>query len=231
MADLAFLRQVAVFKDLSDKHLRQLESISGERSFQKNELICRLPEAGSSVYVVKEGTVKLSMQDRNGKEIILNIVRSGEFFGETSLFDGGRQFGTATALEPCRTLVLFRDRFLDFIGKHPRVLLMMLSTLSVRLRRAEEMIRRLVFADAYEKVASILLDALQEMKIPLSAGVEVTLLLTHKELANLVGVSRETFSRVMTSFQKAGLIRIGSRRIAIVNPDRLKREATRSGYV
>ncbi len=229
MGDLAFLRQVAVFTDLSDEQLRQLESISGERSFQKNELVCRLPEAGSSVYVIKQGTVKVSVQDKTGREIILYIARAGEFFCETSLFDGGSQFGTATALEACRALVLIRDRFLDFIGKHPRALLRMLSTLAARLRRAEDRIRRLAFADAYEKVASAVLDMLQETKIPLGAGVEVPLALTHQELASLVGVSRETFTRVIARFQKAGLIRIQNRRIVIVNPDRLKREATRSG--
>ncbi len=76
MAKQAFLQQVSLFKDLSDRHLHQLESIAEARSFQKNEVICRLQEPGSSLYVVIEGTVKVGMQVRNGKENLLYIVRA-----------------------------------------------------------------------------------------------------------------------------------------------------------
>ena len=120
---------------------------------------------------------------------------------------------------------------MSFIEKHPAVLLGMLGALSARLSRAEQRISRLVFADAYEKVASLLTEALEETKTSLDAGAEVALPLSHKELASLAGVSRETFTRIMNGFQKAGVIRIKSRRIAIINPARLKREATRSGHL
>ena len=230
MANDAFLHQVPLFKELSERHLHQLESISEERSFQKNEVVCRLQEAGNSFHVVREGTVKVSIQDRIGKEIILYLVQAGDFLGEASLFDGSCQLGMAITLGPCRTLEISRYRFMDFVMEHPGMLLGMLSTLSMRLRRAEQRISRLVFADAYEKVASVLTDALEEAETPLDAGVEVLLPLSHKDLASLVGISRETFTRIMTDFQKAGVIRMKSRRIAIINPGRLKREAGKSGY-
>ncbi len=228
MTNEAFLRQVALFKDLSENDVRQLESMAYEQSFKRNEVICRLQETESRFHVVTEGTVKVTMQDRSNKEIILYLVRAGGFFGEASLFGVGHQLGTATALEPCRTFVVFRDKLMPFILKHPSVLLTMLSTLSSRLCKAEQRISRLVFADAYEKVASVLEDCLEEANSPPDRGVELSLSLTRKELASMIGVSRETFIRIMTGLQKAGVIRIESRRIAIVNPRKLKREATRS---
>lgn len=104
----------------------------------------------------------------------------------------------------------------------------MLTALSRRLRKADEKISRLVFADAYEKVASVLMDIVEEKKIPFNIGAEIPLSLTRQELADLVGLSRETLTRVMADFQRAGLVRIEGRRISIVNPAKLKREATRS---
>ncbi len=228
-ANKAFLHNVPLFKDVSERHLDQLESISEERSLQKNEVVCRLQETGN-FYVVREGTVKVGVQDRHGKEIILYLVRPGEFLGEGSLFEGCSQLGIATALGPCRILEVLRERFMEFAMQHPKMLLEMFSTVSLRLHRAEQMISRLVFADAYEKVASVLTEVLDETKTPLDPGVEIPLPLSHKQLASLVGVSRETFTRIMTSFQKAGVIRIKSHRIAVVNPRRLRREAGKSGY-
>lgn len=231
MLSKTFISSMTLFRELSDESLHDLESIAQERPFRKNEIICRPEEAGKSIVFVKEGSVKLGMRDRGGKEVILYVLRAGEFFGEASLFNGGRQRMTATALEPCETMMISRGPFMGFLGKHPDILVKMLSTLSLRLRGAEERIGRLVFADAYEKVASALVNALEEMKVPLRAGAEVSLALTRKELAGLVGVSRETFTRVVTAFKKAGLVRIKNRRIAVVNPARLKREATRSWHV
>ncbi len=120
---------------------------------------------------------------------------------------------------------------MSFIENHPGVLLGILAALSARLSKAEQRISRLVFADAYEKVAGLLTDALDETKTSVDAGVEIALPLSRKELASLVGVSRETFTRIMSGFQKAGVIRVKSRCVAIMNPARLKREATKSGYL
>ncbi len=104
----------------------------------------------------------------------------------------------------------------------------MLTALSRRLRKADEKISRLVFADAYEKVASVLMDIIAEKKIPLNIGTEIPLSLTRKELADVAGLSRETLTRVIADFRKAGLVRVDGRRLVIVNPVKLTREASRS---
>jgi CRP-like cAMP-binding protein len=224
----AFLRQVNLFDGLSDKDLRELESMVRERAFRKNEVIFHAQEPGNALFVIKRGRVKISMGDRRGKEIILRIFEAGDFFGEMSLLDGEPRSATVSSLEPCQALVLSRDQFLKFVAEHPEVVMKMLTALSRRLRKADEKISRLAFADAYEKVASVLMDMVEEKKIPLSVGSEIPLSLTRKELAGTVGISRETLTRVLADFQRAGLVRIEHRRIAIVNPTKLKREAARS---
>ncbi len=224
-----FLRKMILFKDLSEESLHELESLAQEQSFRKNEIICGPQGSGKSIFVIKKGSVKLGLRDRGGREVILYILRAKDFFGEASLFNGGRHIVTATALEPCQAWVIRQGPFMEFLREHPKVLMRMLSILSRRLRKAEYRFLRLVFADSYEKVALALMDSLEDTKIPLNPGVEIPLPLTRKELASMAGVARETFARVMTDFQKAGLIRVSSRRIAIVNPSRLRREASRSG--
>lgn len=228
MTNRAFLRQVGLFDGLSDRDLRELESVVRERSFRKNEVIFHAQEPGNALFVIKRGRVKISMDDRSGKEIILRILEAGDFFGEMSLLDGEPRSATVSSLEPCQALILSRDQFLQFIPRHPQVVLKMLTALSRRLRKADEKISRLVFADAYEKVASVLLDIIEERKIPLNIGTEIPLSLTRKDLAELAGLSRETLTRVIADFQRAGLVRIEGRRVSVVNPAKLKREATRS---
>jgi CRP/FNR family transcriptional regulator len=200
-----------------------------QRSFRKNEIIYRTQEPEGALFIVQEGSVKVSIGDRHDKEVILYIVQKGDFFGESSVLDDGYYSGTASALEPCHAIVLARRPLREFVGKNPAVLMEMVSALSQRLRRIELKVSRLVFADAYEKVASVLVDALKEKRVPLNVGAEVPLCLPRKELAGLVGVSRETFTRVIAAFQKAGLVRLRQRRIAVINPGKLKREAARSG--
>lgn len=228
MTNRAFLRQVGLFDGLSDRDLRELESVVRERSFRKNEVIFHAQEPGNALFVIKRGRVKISMDDRSGKEIILRILEAGDFFGEMSLLDGEPRSATVSSLEPCQALILSRDQFLQFIPRHPQVVLRMLTTLSRRMRKADEKISRLVFADAYEKVASVLLDIIEERKIPLNIGTEIPLSLTRKDLAELAGLSRETLTRVIADFQRAGLVRIEGRRVSVVNPAKLKHEATRS---
>ncbi len=228
MTNRAFLREVVLFSGLSDSELRKLETLVEERSFRKNEVIFHAQEPGTSLFVIKRGRVKISMNDKGGREIILGILEAGDFFGEMSLLDSEPRSATVSSLEPCQALILSRDQFLQFIPRHPEVVMKMLTTLSLRLRKTDEKVGRLVFADAYEKVASGLMEIIEEQKIQLDIGTEVPLSLTRKELADLVGLSRETLTRVIADFQKAGLVRIERRRIAIINPAKLKREATRS---
>lgn len=231
MAIPPFFRQVSLFSDLSDEELQELESIVQGRTFRKNEVIFHAQEPGSALFLIKRGSVKVSMEDRHGKEVILRILDEGDFFGEMSLLDGEHRSATITALEPCQALVIFRDQFMKFIPKHPKVVMKMLTTVSRRLRQANEKIKRLVFADAYEKVASILLDMVEDRQIPLDVGTEIPLSLTRKELADLVGLSRETLTRVLADFQRAGLVRLERRCIAVISPAKLKREAKSSNPV
>ncbi len=228
MTNRAFLRQVSLFSGLSDKDLRELESVVRERSFRKNEVIFHAQEPGSALFVIKRGRVKISMDDKSGREIILRLFTAGDFFGEMSLLDGEPRSATVSSLEPCQALILYRDQFIEFVTRRPQVVMKMLTALSRRLRKADEKISRLAFADAYEKVASVLMEIIEERKIPLHIGTEIPISLTRKELAEMVGLSRETLTRVIADFQRAGVLRIEGRHIAIVDPQKLRREATRS---
>ncbi len=228
MTNKTFLRQVSLFSGLSDKDLRDLESVVRERSFRKNEVIFHAQEPGNALFVIKRGRVKISMDDKSGREIILRVFESGDFFGEMSLLDGEPRSATVSSLEPCQALILYREQFLEFVARHPQVVMKMLTTLSRRLRKADEKISRLAFADAYEKVASVLMEIVEERKIPLRIGSEIPISLTRKELGEMVGLSRETLTRVIADFQRAGVVRIEGHLIAIVNPAKLKHEASRS---
>jgi CRP/FNR family transcriptional regulator, cyclic AMP receptor protein len=227
MTNKTFLRKVTLFTDLSEVELRALESEVKERAFRKNEVIFHEDDPGRALFILKKGRVKVGRENKRGREVILRILEPGDFFGEMSLLDEEPRSATVTALDGCQVLILFREAFVAFVSKHPRAVLRMLTVLSQRLRKANEKISRLVFTDAYEKVASVLMDVIKESKIPLEIGAEVPLRLSRKELADLAGLSRETFSRIMARFERAGLLRVNGRQLSVVDPARIMREAMR----
>ncbi|MBI5198770.1 MAG: Crp/Fnr family transcriptional regulator [Nitrospirae bacterium] len=223
-----FLKSVPLFSDLNREELRQIESISGEKRYRKNEIIFHAEDLGAYLFILKEGSVKISLQGREGREVILRILYPKEFFGDMALLDGYHRSATVTAFEDSKAVLINREDFLNLIGKHPEVALKIMSILSKRLRKADERIASLVFLDAHGKVARSLLDLIQEQGKKTEEGIVIDLKLRREELSDLAGLTRETTTRVLKDFETAGAIRRERKRLIILREDIIKREAEKS---
>ncbi|MEW6086785.1 MAG: Crp/Fnr family transcriptional regulator [bacterium] len=225
MQNKIFLKKIPIFSDLSDKDLDKLHEITREATYKSGEVIFHVDDTGCVMFILKSGSVKISISDRKGHEDILKIIYPYDFFGEMSLLDGEHRSATVTALEKSTALIIERDHLIDMIRKFPQIALNMLAILSKRIRKTDERISNLRFADAYGKVAKVLLDIASEKGIAQENSIAFGVKICQQELADMAGITRETANRILAEFKKRGCINIEEGKITILNEGILKREA------
>ena len=224
VAKIQSLKNVPIFSSLSEPHLEELSEIALEKTYRKNQVIFDQGDPGSSLIVIKSGLVKISLVDSNTHEFIIKTFSVNDFFGEMSLLDGGARSATATAVEDTHALIIFRQNFISLIQKTPAMALGMLTELSDRLRVTTENISNLTFFDAYGKVAQCLLSLADKLGTREEEGVTMQLTLSRQELANMSGLSRETFARILKEFQVRGCLKVQGKKIVILNEKVMRRE-------
>ena len=224
MQNKLFLRKIQILSELSDKDLEKFLDIIREVTYKKGEVIFHAEDPGSVIFILKSGSVKISINDRKGREEILKIIYPYDFFGEMSLLDGEPRSATVTALEKSTALVIERVYFINLIKKFPQLALNMLTVLSRRIRKTDEKISVLRFADAYGKVAKVLLDVASEKGVAGKNSIVINSRIGQQEMADMAGITRETVNRILAEFKKSGCINIEKNRIIILNEDVLRRE-------
>ncbi len=215
-----FLRSVALFRDLTDEELRLVGSMFNERRYKKNEIIFFEEDTGNYMYVVKDGRVKVSRLLPNGKEMILAFREAGEYFGEMSLLDGGTSAATVTAVVPTVILVTTHREFQKLLD-HPKINSALLKMLCARCREAWSQIEVLTFHNADARIRTALHHLCRKKGKVTPEGTRIGLKLTHKELADMTGISRETATRVLSALQGEGVLRVESRRFIVTDPEEL----------
>ncbi|MCI9888985.1 Crp/Fnr family transcriptional regulator [Micrococcales bacterium 31B] len=182
-------------------------------------------QAGDQLYVIASGKVKLGRTSADGRENLLAVLGPGELFGELSLFDPGPRTATATAISETRLHGLNQKDLQDILHARPEVAIDLLASLAKRLRRTNETLADLVFADVPGRVAKNLLDLAQKFGQNIEDGVLVPHGLTQEELAQLVGASRETVNKALADFAGRGWIRLEARAVVLLDLDRMRRRA------
>ncbi|WP_273333918.1 Crp/Fnr family transcriptional regulator [Dictyoglomus turgidum] len=218
-----FLKNVPLFEDFSDEELEKLLVISKEKTYPKDAVVFQKGDLGNFFFLICSGRVKVIIETEEGKEGILSILYPTEFFGEMSLLDGEPRSATVVALEETRVIIIERNDFLILLYKHPELALKILKTLSLRLRKANRQIETLMFLDAPGKVARLLIDIAQERGKKINNEILIDLEFTRQELGNLIGVSRETTTRILKSFEEDGILSIERNQVIIKDVWELKR--------
>lgn len=198
----AFLRRVPLFSGLSEQQLEQLAAGSARRSFPKGRTIVSEGEPSQSMYILLAGRAKVQRSDSEGKEVILAVLGSGEFFGEMSLIDDSPRSASVITLEPCEFMAVSKDAFKAMLMQSPDVAMNVMRGLVRRLREADQKIETLALLDVYGRVARVLLDFSE------TVGGErvVKNKLPRQEIAKMIGASREMVSRVMKGLELDGYI-------------------------
>jgi CRP/FNR family transcriptional regulator, cyclic AMP receptor protein len=209
------LRQVTIFRDLPSEVLADLATRVHPRSVEAGSVIVSAEEPGDSLFVIGRGKVKVVLYGETGREIILSILRGGDFFGEMSLLDRQPRSANVVAVEDADLLSLDRDAFEKHLSAHPSTALAILAEMSRRLRHADEVIGNLALLDVYGRVARTIRELAHKQGEPVDGGLLVRERPTQQEIAGLIGTSRETVSRALSEFTRRGLVEMQGKQILV----------------
>jgi CRP-like cAMP-binding protein len=215
--DVHRLRSITLFKQLTDEEVAHVSEAARERLYPKGSVILFEDDPGDALYVVLTGEVKVVLIGEDGREVILSILRTGDFFGEMSLIDDQPRSAHVIATEDSNLFVLRRDEFRDCLEQTPRIAVGLLQALSRRLRRADDKIGGLVLLDVTGRVSRVLLELADEHD-----GEHVPRKITHHMIAQMIGSSRETVSRTIRELGDQGLIKVSRKDIEILDRPRLE---------
>ncbi len=215
-----FLKKVAIFQDLADSELQSVAEMFKERQYKRNEIIFVEEDTGQYMYMVKTGRVKASRTLPNGRETILSFHQEGEYFGEMSLIDGETAPANVTAVVASTILIIDRHDFSALL-EIPKINSMFLKMLCRRCRDAWAQISVLTFHHADARIRAALDHLSRKRGTPTDHGIRIDLHLTHRELAEMAGISRETATRVLGKLQGEEILTINKGYILISDAKKL----------
>jgi CRP/FNR family cyclic AMP-dependent transcriptional regulator len=187
------------------------------RHFARDEVIFHREDEAGQVFLIVAGTVKVSVPDETGREVVIALERGGDVFGELALFDDAPRSATVTAVTETSVFALGSTDFMSVLERNPDAMRKMLGLLVKTVRRSTGHVEDLVFLDLPGRVAKCLLD------IADAAGSD-SVDLTQEDIAGFVGAARVSVNRVLADLEHRRAITVGRRHIEIVDREALKRE-------
>ncbi len=216
------LLYVPIFSELEKETINKIVQIGSKKTYPKDNVILMEEEAGSALFVIINGKVKVARTSNDGREVILSILSDSDFFGEMAILDGFNRSATVTAIEESELFIIQRNDFLDLLTQHPAIAIALLRELTRRLRNADLKIKALSLKDAEGKVATVILQLADDVGKIKQGIVEIEKLPLQQDLANMAATSRETISRTLHSFAKKGLVELEGSKLRILNYEKFK---------
>ena len=198
------LSKIDLFADMPEEDLQAVSNLAATRTYPKNTIIISEGDDSDSLYCVLSGKVKVYLSDDDGREIIINILGEGEYFGELALLDDAPRSASVMTLEETKLAVISKSAFENCLSKNPQLALHIIRELSKRMRNLTQNVKSLALMDVYGRVARTLLD----MAEPTGDKLEIRQKLTQRDIASMVGASREMVSRILKDLSTGGYITI-----------------------
>jgi len=199
---ISSLRAIPMFASVSTEALESIASLLIERSFPKHKTIVEEGAPGDYMYIIVEGRVKVTKLSGDGREKILELLDVGDFFGEMSLFDEAPRSASVKGLSDVRILALARKDFLRLLARSPDLALSVIQELTRRLRQVDEQASSLSFQRVKERTMGLLVRLAREEQG--QEGRRRTPVLTHQQIADMIGTSRETVTRAIKGLKSDG---------------------------
>jgi CRP-like cAMP-binding protein len=218
MNETELLRSVPVFSELSDQDIAALARLTVRKKYPKDTVVFFENEEGDFFFVILEGRIKVTILGDDGREVILSVLGPGDFFGEMALLDNEPRSATAIAAEDSELLSLHRHDFQSVLADNRSIVTGLIKVLTARLRKANHQISTLALLDVYGRVARVILDLAREEGRRLKDGRISFHRPTHQELANRIGTTRETVTRMIKDLERQGLIQVEGKEI-VLQPD------------
>lgn len=210
---LLCLKESYIFSGVKSGGLSIILKHMKENKFVKGEVVFSEGDAGDSLHIITSGVLKVVKYSKEGKTKTLAILKKKDGFGEMALFTKEARSATVEALEETVTLSISREDFENVISKEPSISFQIIKSLSERLSKADRDIKILAHGDAKSRVACVLEDFKDS---------ERQVKFTHQEIGDLAGLSRETTTRVLSSLEKEGIIKVLHKSVSIIDMKKIR---------
>ncbi|WP_447974485.1 Crp/Fnr family transcriptional regulator [Nitrospira sp. Kam-Ns4a] len=214
---LWYLKHIRLFDGLTPEEMQEMERITRMQEVKKRQPLYLPGDPSSNVYLLKQGLVKIASTAPSGKEVTFELLEPGEIFGELEVLQDVPRETVAEAVDDTLICVIRREDFERYLAMHPNVTVKLTKLIGLRLRKIQSRVADLVFRDVPARLAHLLLELSRSEGVPEAGGMRLRARLTHQEMANLIGCSRETVSTTLGHFRDQGLIRMDGRTITIRN--------------
>lgn len=219
---MKILGQLPFFQGLAQTDLEAINQSFQEIGFDVDEIICFSGDPAERLFVVADGRVKLVRHTVVGKDVLLDILTTGEFFGSLASLGDDVYPDTAQAQTPVCILSIGKKAFRRILDQHPTVTIKVMDIMAARLRAAHERVRQLSVSSVEGRIAHVLLVLSEKFGKKSEVGLLIQVPLAREDLASMAGTTPETASRVMSQFQKDGLVDAGRQWVAVLNRARLE---------
>jgi CRP/FNR family cyclic AMP-dependent transcriptional regulator len=212
-----FLRNIHIFSSLTEEELHRVGRRVSVREYEKNEVILREEDSNEFMYFVLSGKAKVVHATEEGKEIILAIHHEAEFFGEISLLDGKTSPATVLATENSLIAIISKRDFYAILSGQHKVIESLMQMLCSRLRDSWHQIRILNRKTASQRIKMLLLSLSRDRGRMTPEGIIMHIRLTHQDIADMSGLTRETVTKVLDQWKKDGRITVLKNRCMRLN--------------
>lgn len=224
-ARIWYLKRCDLFQRLEPAQLHMLESRCRARRFPARTPVYLPADQADAVLLLAEGRVKLGNFTEEGKQTILAFIEPGEIFGELTLVGPNDQSSQreeyAETLEKSLILLIPADAVRQLIEDNPHVSLGVTRLFGLRRKRIERRLKYLLFRSNRERLIHVLLELAEQYGRPTEKGMTLSIKLSHQDLANIIGSTRETVTVVLGELQAEGQLELGRRKIVLTDLDRL----------
>jgi CRP-like cAMP-binding protein len=207
-----------IFYDLPEKDKSEMASMMTMRNVKKKGFVYNEGDRADTLYILKEGRIKITHLAEDGRELTIDIIEPGDIFGELTLAGEEERETSAEALADSFICTISRKNFEAFLGMRPNLSLTITKWMGLRLRRIENRFENLIFQDVRTRLTTLLKDLAEKYGEDIEGGRKIAIKLSHQELANLIGATRETVTLELNNMKRRGDIVMEGREFVLPSP-------------
>jgi CRP-like cAMP-binding protein len=215
MNKLTYLSQITIFNTLPMEDIMEIDRMAPMSSIKKNTIIQSPNTYREGLFFLKEGKIKLYKMNTEGKQFVVGILGKGNVFGEIDSISMGTKDVYMETMDNTILCSVGKETFEDFLLKRPHLILKLVKELSNRLKERDELLEQLALATVRDRVLHLLLKLCEQFGIEEEDFYKIDLLLSHQELANMVGATRESVTLVLNELSKNEVVKTGRMSIQI----------------
>jgi CRP-like cAMP-binding protein len=219
------LGKTELFRDLPSDALDEVITRTRVREFSRGALIFNQGDPAGYAHVLIAGSVRISQSGRDGAQALMRFIKPGETFGTVALFTDRRYPADAFAVAPSLEASWSEDDLRGLMGRHLQIAMNVIRIIGRRLQEAQERVRELATQHAEQRIAHALLRLSRQAGKSTPEGIAIEFPLRRKDIADISGTTLYTASRILTAWQKAGLLRSRHQHLVICQPAELSRVA------